>query len=130
MTTKITIYKREDENTRPRGWAFDPTYHIFDEAPSDSDRVWWTPIEAIIPDGYYVKRRDDGNLGLFCPLIPRADGEDMMDYSARAKDLPTLFCGDDKATEFAMKIEDVDGHPCINTAETCWDPPIWVRLDK
>ena len=127
---EITIYKREDENTRPRGWAFDPTYHIFDEAPSDSDRVWWTPIDATIPEGYYVKRRDDGNLGLFCPLIPRAYGEDMMDYSARAKDLPTLLCGDDKATEFSVKIEDVDGHPCINTAETCWDTPIWTRLDK
>lgn len=127
---KITIYKREDENTRPHGWAFSPTYHIFNEAPSDSDRVWWTPIEISIPDGYYVKRRDDGNLGLFCPLIPRGDGEDMMDYSLRAKDLCTLLCGNSKATGYEVKIEDVDGHPCINAAETCWDPPIWARLDK
>lgn len=127
---KITIYKREDENTRPHGWAFAPTYHIFGEAPIDSDRVWWTPIEISIPDGYYVKRRDDGNLGLFYPLIPRGDDEDMMDYSLRAKDLCTLLCGGANATEFEAKIEDVDGHPCINNAETCWDPPIWTRLDK
>lgn len=97
---KITIYKREDENTRPRGFGNPPTYHIFREAPSDGDLVWWYPIEITLPDGYYVARCNDLQYRIF---DAKGESQDIMDRN---------------------------DHPCINTAESIWDRPIWTRLDK
>lgn len=97
---KITIYKREDENTRPRGFGNPPTYHILDEAPSDSDLVWWYPIEITLPDGYYVARCNDWQYRIF---DAKGESQDIMDRN---------------------------DHPCINTAESIWDRSIWTRLDK
>ena len=98
--TKITIYRREDENTRPGGFGFEPTYHILEEAPRDEALVWWHPIEITLPDGYYVAQCNDWQYRVF-----DAKGE-------------------------SQDIFDRHGHPCINTAKSIWDPPIWTRLDK
>lgn len=62
---KITIYKRDDENTRPRGFGNPPTYHILEDAPRDKDFVWWTPIEITIPEGYTVAQCNDWQYRLF-----------------------------------------------------------------
>ena len=98
--TKITIYKREDENTRPRGFGNPPTYHILDGAPQDEALVWWYPIEIILPDGYYVAQCNDWQRRIF------------------------------NAQGVSLDIIDRHDHPYINTAESIWDRPVWTRLDK
>lgn len=97
---KITIYKREDENTRPRGFGNPPTYHILDDAPQDEALVWWYPIEITLPDGYYVAQCNDWQRRIF------------------------------NAQGVSLDIIDRHDHPYINTAESIWDRPIWARLDK
>lgn len=58
--TTITIYRREDSNTTPRGFGNKPTYSIDVPMHSDADMVWIYPVVCTIPDGYSVGKAEDG----------------------------------------------------------------------
>jgi hypothetical protein len=62
---KITIWKREDANTTPRGFGNAPTYHIDEPYHSDKDMIWVTAIEITLPDGYEVSECVDGSKQLY-----------------------------------------------------------------
>lgn len=85
---KVIIYRLEDENTRPGGFGFAPTYH-FDEPRSNGwDMQWVTPIEITLPEGYSIKE----SYGL------------------------TQYLYDDKGKH--VDVIDDDGHPAIHTGKT------------
>lgn len=58
MTT--TIYRREDSNTKPRGFGNDPTYHVDAPSHSDADLIWIEPVTITIPDGYSIDESNSG----------------------------------------------------------------------
>lgn len=60
---KITIWKLETSDTTPRGFGYDPTYHL--EEPTSGDMRWITPIEATLPDGYSIAESASGPKELY-----------------------------------------------------------------
>jgi hypothetical protein len=75
MTTKITVWRREDRNTTPRGFGDPPTYYL--DKPQESDMVWAEPIDCILPPGYTVAESESGEHyiyapdGSHCPIVDR-----------------------------------------------------------
>ena len=57
---KLTIWRRIDSDTTPRGLGNAPTYHIDKPATSDADMVWAEQIPTILPDGYEVAESGTG----------------------------------------------------------------------
>lgn len=49
---KITLWRREDENTTPRGFGYLPTYSV--DKPATSDLVWAEEVDCWLPDGWQV----------------------------------------------------------------------------
>ena len=54
MSNTIIIYRREDANTKPRGFGNDPTYHIDKPYHSDFDMIWIETINITLPEGYTI----------------------------------------------------------------------------
>lgn len=65
MSNTITIWRRYDSNTTPRGFGNPPTYHIDKPYTSDTDMIWADPIEITLPDGYSVAEAADGQQYLY-----------------------------------------------------------------
>jgi hypothetical protein len=62
---KIIIWKREDQNTTPRGFGNTPTYHLDEPYHSDKDMIWVTAIDIVLPDGYTVAESNSGSKELY-----------------------------------------------------------------
>jgi len=65
MSQSITIYRREDRNTTPRGFGNPPMYHIDEPLSSDWDMVWVSPIDITLPEGYSVAECASGGRELY-----------------------------------------------------------------
>ncbi|HBS60894.1 MAG TPA: hypothetical protein DEA44_16730 [Firmicutes bacterium] len=67
MSQIITIYRREDQNTTPRGFGNPPTYHIDAPPHSDADMIWVEPVQITLPDGYTVAESESGPREMYDP---------------------------------------------------------------
>lgn len=67
MTQTITIYRREDKDTTPRGLGNPPTYHFDEPYHSDREMIWSEPVQITLPDGYTVSIANDGHQYLYDP---------------------------------------------------------------
>lgn len=75
--TQITIYRREDANTTPRGFGYPPTYHIDEPHHSDAEMIWVEPVQITLPEGYTIAENNTGSLALYDPQgNPTAIGDD------------------------------------------------------
>lgn len=62
---KITIWKREDSNTTPRGLGSPPSYHLDKPYTSESEMIWAEPILCTLPDGYSIAESNGGTTELY-----------------------------------------------------------------
>jgi hypothetical protein len=69
----ITIWKREDSNTTPRGFGNPPTYYIDEPRTSDAEMIWAEPIKITLPDGWSVGVNAYGERIVFDETGTKAD---------------------------------------------------------
>ena len=81
---KITIWRRFDSDTTPRGLGRAPTYHIDKPATSDWEMVWAEEVPVILPDGYEVAESGMGDRMMYdergnhCHIIDNGSGHPAM----------------------------------------------------
>ena len=63
----ITVWRREDRDTTPRGFGNPPTYSLDKPYTSDWDMIWAEPITCTLPDGYTIAECVSGTMELYNP---------------------------------------------------------------